>query len=127
MTLAASFFAREPILANEEGPKTCNARSKHVSRHAVERARMRQISGEGGRRGREKKAAGKEAQGAVKCRTRKKDGRTAGEGCLCVPSEASLGRSVGRSVARAIRKGEVKGGREGDVLKGCLHRGRAEK
>ena len=51
---------------------------------------MRQISGGG----REKKAAGKEAQGAVKCRTRKKDGRTEEEGCLCVPPP-SKSRSVG--------------------------------
>ena len=49
---------------------------------------------------REKKAAGKEAQEAVKCRTRKKDGRT-----VAFVSEASLGWSV------AIRKEEVRGRR----------------
>ena len=56
-----------------------------------------------GRRRREKKAAGKEAQGAVKCRTRKKDGRRDGrteEGgrVAFVFSVRSKSRSVGRSV-----------------------------
>ena len=57
-----------------------------------------------GRRRREKKAAGKEAQGAVKCRTRKKGGETE-RGTVAFVSEASLGWSV------AIRKEEVRGRR----------------
>ena len=55
-----------------------------------------------GRR-REKKAAGKEAQGAVKCRTRKKGGRDGGT--VAFVSEACLGWLV------AIRKEEVRGRR----------------
>ena len=75
---------------------------------------------------REKKAAGKEAQGAVKCRTREKDrGKDRRRGRVAFVfrvRRSSLGRSVGRLVARAIRKGEVKGGRKGGVLKGCLQK-----
>ena len=59
--------------------------------------------------GREK-AAGKEAQEAVKCRTRKKDGRT-DDGCLCVrprPSVRPFGLR-GKSRLVAIRKEEVRG------------------
>ena len=56
---------------------------------------MRQISGEGGKG--EKKAGGKEAQGAVKCRTREKDrGKDRRRGrvafVFCVRSKS---RSVG--------------------------------
>ena len=79
----------------------CKCLSKlFVSKSANDRAKMRQIYEE---ELREKKAAGKEAQEAVKCRTRKKDGRT-----VAFVSGLSKSRLV------AIRKGEVKGGKEGD-------------